>query len=34
VLNPIAKSLKTESRVSHEILGTFLLVQPSSVVVV
>jgi len=34
VLDPIAKPLKTESGVSHKVLGAFLLVQPSAVVVV
>jgi hypothetical protein len=34
VLDPVAEPLETESRVSHEILGTFFLVQPSSVSVI
>lgn len=34
VLDPVTESLETESGVSHEILGAFLLVQPTSVVVV
>ena len=34
MLHPIAKPLKTETGVSHKVLGAFLLVQPSAVVVV
>jgi len=34
VLDPIPKSLETESRVSHKVLGALFLVQPSSVVMV
>lgn len=34
VLDSIPKSLETESRVSHKVLGALFLVQPSSVVVV
>ena len=34
VFDPIAKPLKTEAGVSHEVLGAFLLVQPASIIVV